>query len=309
AASQLLWLQHTLDAFRHAGDAIAAVVDYDDWFEAPVATAYALMARLGLEWPADDATLAHALATMVRPDLRHGRAAAPARLMPEVRELHALLRAAAPDAPPRRAVADLLARFDDAHRLMGAWGEVVAGQPAREAALAAIVAEAERARADGERERAGQAARIAQQETRAEAYARDHAALQDLYADLDRRRLAAEAEAAALTARIAERDAMIAAGEAERARLAAEVATRQRLLDQVMPDPARALDEVWNSTSLRLVRPLQRLLAGRHAVARPECATPEEQVRAVVRLQDSAFWDLTGPVRAAARLIRGGRNR
>ncbi|MGE0717899.1 MAG: hypothetical protein AB7P02_20805 [Alphaproteobacteria bacterium] len=313
AAAQLLWLQHTLDAFRHAGDRIAAVVDYDDWFAAPVDVARGIMARLDLTWAADDAALREALSALVRPELRHARAGGADRLMPEVRELYGLLRAAAPDAPPAAAVAGLLARFDDAHRLMAAWGELAAAIPRHRAALDEANAEIAGLRAAAESERAALEARIAAGEERAAAYERDHATMQRLYAELDGRRIAAETEAArtheALAATVADRDARLAAGAAEHAALAAESQARQRIVDAVMPDPARALDEVWNSTSLRLTRPLQRLIGGRAAIERPAPATADEQARAVVRLQDTFFWEMTGPLRAVARLLRRGRNR
>lgn len=307
AAAQLLWLEHTLDAFRYAGDRIAAVVDYDDWFQRPVATARALMERLGIAWPADEAALEAVLARIVRPDLRHGEGRHPAGLLPEVRELYGLLRAAAPDAPPLDAVRPLMARVDGARRLLAGWGEHVARHPEREAQVARLGQDFEEMRAQFETFRARAKADIGEQRARAEAFARDHAQLQDLYAALDARRLAAEGEAAALHVRIAavaaERDSV----EARHAGLQHELAARQRVLDQVMPDPARALDEIWNSTSLRLVRPLQRLVGGRAAAERPPTPTPEDQARLAVALQQGVFWNLTGPLRAAARLLRGRR--
>ncbi len=311
AASQLLWLEHTLDAFRHAGDEIAAVVDYDDWFVRPVELAHATMARLGLQWPADQETLEAALARIVRPDLRHangrhGSGGDRARLLPEVRELHAILRAAAPDAPPVAAVAPLLARVDGARRLLAAWGELAADQPRQAAELAAAVADAEEARRAGEQaldeERLAAAGRLALEEARGDAFARDHAALQRLYGELDGRRVDAEAEVASLHERLS-------AAHAEMHLLRQEIDQRQRILDAVMPDPAHALEATWNSTSLRLVRPIQRLVGGHGATQYPAAATPEEQARFVVRLQTGFFWNLTGPIRAFGRLLRGGRQR
>ncbi|BBK35787.1 sulfotransferase family protein [Allostella sp. ATCC 35155] len=307
AAAQLLWLDHTLDAFRYVGDRIAAVVDYDDWFARPLATARATIDRLGLAWPADDAALDAAVGRIVRADLRHGRGQQPASLLPEVRELYGLLRAGAPDAPPADAVRPLIARLDQARCLLAGWGEYVARHPEREAAMQRLGRDFEEMRGQFQTFRAQAKADIAQQRTRAEAFARDHAQLQELYAVLDGRRLAAEAEMAALHRRIgalvAERDAM----EAQRTGLLNELAARQRILDQVMPDPARALDDIWNSTSLRVARPLQRLVGGRAAVERPPTPTPEDQARLAVALQQGFFWNLTGPLRAAARLLRRGR--
>ncbi|WP_374447373.1 hypothetical protein [Stella sp.] len=305
AAAQLLWLDHTLDAFRHAGDRIAAVVDYDDWFARPVETAQATLARLGLAWPADTSALEAVVGRIVRPDLRHGEGRHPATLMPEVRELYGLLRASAPDAPPADAVRPLLARVDGARRLLAGWGEYVARHPEREAEMQRLGRDFEEMRGQFETFRTRAKADIAQQRARADAFARDHAALQELYAALDARRQAAEGEVAALHRQIgaiaAERDAI----DARRAGVENELAARQRILDQVMPDPARALDEIWNSTSLRLVRPLQRLVGGRAAAARPPTPTPEDQARLAVALQQGFFWNLTGPLRAAARLLRG----
>lgn len=307
AAAQFLWLDHTLDAFRHVGDRIAGVVDYDDWFSRPTETAQAMMARLGLAWPADEAALEAVVGRIVRPDLRHGEGRHPARLMPEVRELYGLLRASAPDAPPADAVRPLLARVDGARRLLAGWGEYVARNPERKAQHQQLRTDFEQLRTQAEQLRARAKADLAQHRARADAFARDHAELQSLYTALDGRRQMAEAEVAELHRRIgallAERDAM----DARHQGLAAELAARQRVLDQVMPDPARALDEIWNSTSLRLARPLQRLVGGRAAAERPPTPTPEDQARLAVALQQGFFWNLTGPLRAAARLLRGRR--
>lgn len=300
AASQLLWLEHTLDAFRHAGDELAAVVDYDDWFARPVELARATMARLRLEWPADSGALEAALARIVRADLRHGRGGEPARLLPEVRELYGMLRAAAPEAPPAAAIAPLLARVDAARRLLAAWGEHAADHPRQAAELARAIAETADTRQALDEERRSAAARLALETDRGDAYARDHAELQRLHAELDARRIDAEAAAAGL-------HEQLSAAQAEQQRLREEIDRRQRILDAVMPDPARALEETWNSTSLRLVRPLQRLVGGAAATRFPAAASPEEQARFVVRLQSGFFWNLTGPVRAVARLLQGRR--
>ncbi|BBK43975.1 sulfotransferase family protein [Allostella vacuolata] len=309
AAAQLLWLEHTLDAFRHAGDRIAAIVDYDAWFADPVPVARQTMARLGLAWPADAAALEAVLARIVRPDLRHGSGTLPARLMPEVRELYDLLRAAAPDVPAAAAVAPLVARMDGARRLLGAWGEHLAQHPRHLAEVAGLRQEIEQERAGRAADRAAAAAAAEGERRRADAHARDHAELQALYAALDGRRIGAEAEIAALHQRIAALDAAHAAAVAEQGRLAWDLDATQRVLDQVMPDPAAALDQIWNSTSLRLARPLQRLLGGRAAVERPPTPTAEDQARLAVALQQGFFWNLTGPLRAAARLVRGRRTR
>ncbi|BBK30177.1 hypothetical protein STHU_08110 [Allostella humosa] len=309
AAAQLLWLEHTLDAFRHAGDRIVGVVDYDAWFEQPVAVARATMARLGIAWPADERQLEAVLAGIVRPDLRHGTGGNPARLMPEARELYGLLRQSAPDAPPLAAVAPLLARVDGARRLLAAWGEEAARHPAHAQKVAGLAQDIAALHAEAIRQRAQAESDIAQQQARADAYARDFVQLQWFYDELEQRRAAAQAEIAARDARIAALEAERARADIHRAAVEAESAGRQRLLDAVMPDPARALDEVWNSTSLRLVRPLQRLLAGRAAAERPATPTPEDQARLAVALQQGFFWNLTGPLRAAGRLLRGRRQR
>ena len=297
-AGQLLWLQHTLDAFAHAGDAIRIVVDYDRWFAEPVATAREVLRRLDLTWPADDDALDAAVASVVRPDLRHDRAGDPGRLIPEVREFYELLRAAAPDAPSVAPVAELRRRLDDAQRLLQPWSEAAPGRRRLEGEIEALGAQLRAADVALQASRAETAVESA----RADAFARDHADLRRQHEALHGRHVELGAAlVAADKARAAERAADLAAFAAERDALRADIDRGKRVLDAVMPDPAEALDRLWDSASLRLYRRLQgpwRRLTRRPPVQKPAVDSPESAARAVAALRDSVGWHATGPLRA-----------
>jgi hypothetical protein len=67
---ELLWLLHNLEAVRHAGPRLRAVVDYDGWFTDPAGQADAMASALGLG-EEGRARLRDAAAGQVRPGLRH----------------------------------------------------------------------------------------------------------------------------------------------------------------------------------------------------------------------------------------------
>jgi hypothetical protein len=98
--SELLWLLHTLDAVRDAGEELRIVVDYARWFTAPLEQAQAVAKALGLAWPADDRELVARLTGTIRPDLRHAKARKQGSLPFVVKTYEALQRAAATGLPP-----------------------------------------------------------------------------------------------------------------------------------------------------------------------------------------------------------------
>lgn len=106
----LLWLEHYLEALRHAGDSLSAVVHYEDWFADPLAQARRLAAVLG---GAPEEAIRAATAT-VRADLRHDDVPEPAGLPPLALALHARLRTAGPGegAALRREAAALWKRLE-----------------------------------------------------------------------------------------------------------------------------------------------------------------------------------------------------
>ncbi|MGE0724557.1 MAG: hypothetical protein AB7O45_09285 [Alphaproteobacteria bacterium] len=304
ATGQLLWLQHTLDAFAHAEGGIRAVVDYDEWFADPLRTARGLAERLALPAAGDEAALRAAIGARVRADLRHGRAGDPHALLPAVRGLWDALRAAAPDPPPAAAIASAQRALADAERLLGAWAEAIEGR-----------AEVERARATlrmelAEREASLAAARgeAAQERHRADAFERDHADLRCRIEALHAEHVALGAEAMAAAHRHGEAMAAAeAAFNAERAELREARDRAQGALDAFAHETALAIERTWASSSLRLARPLQnawRRLAGRAPVERPQPRDLAESVRALAALRDSLGWHMTGPLRAAALLLR-----
>jgi hypothetical protein len=71
AYGELLWIQRTLDIVRYIGPAIAAVVNYEDWFINPVERAQALATVLGITWKGDSGDLEGALTSIIQPDLQH----------------------------------------------------------------------------------------------------------------------------------------------------------------------------------------------------------------------------------------------
>lgn len=66
-----LWLEHNVDALANLPGSIDAIVDYNGWFDEPVAQAELLIERLGLQWNGTRDELAAMLAGIVSSDLRH----------------------------------------------------------------------------------------------------------------------------------------------------------------------------------------------------------------------------------------------
>lgn len=79
-AGEHRWLVYMVDFFRYAGNEDVCVLQYDDWFTDPVATAKRLLDFLGLTWRQSRSDLEAMLAGVIKPQLRHERHAAPAGL-------------------------------------------------------------------------------------------------------------------------------------------------------------------------------------------------------------------------------------
>lgn len=68
--SELLWLEHTVDAILYTKDRLQAVVDYSRWFEDPLAQARYLVSSLGFDMP-DESVLRGVIDRFVSTELRH----------------------------------------------------------------------------------------------------------------------------------------------------------------------------------------------------------------------------------------------
>ena len=71
AIAELLWLEHNVDALLACRERIAAIVDYQGWFEQPVSQARDIIERLALPYEGDDEQLGAMLARVIAPELRH----------------------------------------------------------------------------------------------------------------------------------------------------------------------------------------------------------------------------------------------
>jgi hypothetical protein len=68
----------------------------------------------------------------------------------------------------------------------------------------------------------------------------------------------------------------------------------------------REIDQIWESTSWRALRPLRNLLraiSGRPKEKKPATRTDYEALEAVLRLMKSTSWNLTAPIRLAGRML------
>lgn len=119
--ADLLWLVHNAEILDAVGDRLAAVVDYDSWFDDPVATATHLTAAIGLPPPSPGA-----LDGFVRTDLRH-HAGHSDTSAPLALALYRAVAAGAPQPPPHGAYRPLLEQFDAARRLFGDWERALEG--------------------------------------------------------------------------------------------------------------------------------------------------------------------------------------
>jgi hypothetical protein len=90
--AELLWVERYIDCLVYAGERIAAIVNYEDWFEAAEETATRLSAKLGLALPDNSADLGRAISTIVRPDLRHHAQSTDGFILPLTRGLYTALR-------------------------------------------------------------------------------------------------------------------------------------------------------------------------------------------------------------------------
>ena len=98
--SELLWLQHTLEAEFHTRDGPRVVVTFDQFLEDWQDTLRRLQRAIGLPWPVPAETAAERIAKYVDPGKRHHRAVDMDKLSPWSREVHAALLAGANGVEP-----------------------------------------------------------------------------------------------------------------------------------------------------------------------------------------------------------------
>jgi hypothetical protein len=89
--AELLWLERYVDCLVHAGDRIAAIVNYDEWFEAPDRIAGQLTTTLRLEPANDSADLSTKIRAIVAAELRHCTSTVDDFMLPLTKPLYAAL--------------------------------------------------------------------------------------------------------------------------------------------------------------------------------------------------------------------------
>jgi hypothetical protein len=72
--AELLWLEHNCDALIACRDRIAAVVEYQEWMDAPYEQARYMLEKLDLVYPGTDDELREMLGRVIAPELRHHEA-------------------------------------------------------------------------------------------------------------------------------------------------------------------------------------------------------------------------------------------
>jgi hypothetical protein len=124
--ARYLWVQHNLDAFREVGPEIAAILDYDCWFERPDRNLRRLLRALGgrPEYASALTTCRSALA----PEERHHNVGDD--LSGSLDDMiYAALIARVPRFVRTSRLRRLALRFDRAATLFGAWREIIEAQP------------------------------------------------------------------------------------------------------------------------------------------------------------------------------------
>lgn len=281
ARGQLLWLQHNLAAVEESGDDLAAVIDYDSWFERGDEVADRLLARVGIERPKD-----LALDPLIDPKERHHEPSGGGFLLPLAAQTHQLLRGLA-DAEPgsepwRSGLAELRSCAAALHRgeqLLAAWVESVE-ELSRGLRSGATVGLAPAAADPAVLGREIGALRQERDEARAE--------------------LAMERESRAAWERAVQGTAATRVAELETAMAREKRAVR--LL--AGGDPREIVQEIWRSRSWRLFAPVRRLVAGARATQSTPPATDLEAAHVLVRLKTSTSWRLTAPLRGFVRFVR-----
>jgi hypothetical protein len=85
--SELLWLEHYVDAMTHLGSRLNAIVDYPRWFSDPVDQGMQMIRSLGFAPPSQE-TLAAVVDQFVSEQLRHHDSKGDACILPYSRELY-----------------------------------------------------------------------------------------------------------------------------------------------------------------------------------------------------------------------------
>jgi hypothetical protein len=67
----LLWFIYNIDILRNCGPSVAAVVDYESWFQDPKSVGQDLIKRLDLDWYGPEDELETCLQTFIKPEYRH----------------------------------------------------------------------------------------------------------------------------------------------------------------------------------------------------------------------------------------------
>jgi hypothetical protein len=89
--AELLWLERYVDCLVHARDRIVAIVNYDDWFEAPEKIARQLGTTLRLALADGSSDLYRVVSKIVGPELRHHTPLADDFILPLTKPLYAAL--------------------------------------------------------------------------------------------------------------------------------------------------------------------------------------------------------------------------
>ncbi len=89
--SELLWLEHYVDALSYLGDRLQAIVEYGRWFTEPIEQATEMIEALGFDVPSAEALQA-VTAQFVAEQLRHHDSSGDACLLPFARELYDALK-------------------------------------------------------------------------------------------------------------------------------------------------------------------------------------------------------------------------
>jgi hypothetical protein len=89
--AEILWLERYVDSLVYARDRIIAIVNFDDWFEAPGKTARKLAAKLGLSLSGGSSDLDRTISAIVVPELRHHTRPPDDFVLPLTRKLYTAL--------------------------------------------------------------------------------------------------------------------------------------------------------------------------------------------------------------------------
>lgn len=280
--SELLWLERNLEALAYAGDRIAAIVHYEDWFTRPEETARDLIDALSLPWQGDGFDLEDLLRQTVMPEHRHDTKSDEAVVFPFTATLYRGLR--------EGAGADLAGLVRTGREVLRMCRDIALFQQEQlQAPLATLRAEA-----------AGYIARIAELDHVVTLRDQHCAALTGEVTARDEAIARLGQERGALGGRIAELERLAAMREQQSAMLGAEVAARDDAILRLRGEQAALTARLSEMNAALAGRERQIAAQAGEIAARDDAIARLREETAVLSAQVAALTEAAAAAEAEA---------